>query len=312
MVGGQKRVEHIPAEWVDTVQRQVAAGRAFQDAVREVLAANAQLLALARQQRHPGRRAAVESARGVLAGAFHAVEAPVHSRARRALGLRHRFGDDTLASFTERLAAAPLRAAIGRVVRAAKRRKAFDRVWLVGLALDGTTVGRCPTMRCPWCHPVIGPPLTPPGATGPVREVRGQPHTLSLVAVVRLKANVPTLFAAARARFEGTSPTLTITDGGDRVELWDADDFDPWAVLRWPAVRVIRFRQHHADGSVVEAYWLSDFSARRVSTRTLYHLANGPGRLRSRASMTGSRATGWTTSRITGPPASSSTGSWSA
>lgn len=56
MVDGQKHVEHIPREWVDEVQRQVTAGRAFQDAVREVLAANAQLLALARQQRRPGRR----------------------------------------------------------------------------------------------------------------------------------------------------------------------------------------------------------------------------------------------------------------
>ena len=51
MVDGQKRVERIPQAWVDEVQGQVQAGRAFQDAVREVLAANAQLLALARQQR---------------------------------------------------------------------------------------------------------------------------------------------------------------------------------------------------------------------------------------------------------------------
>ena len=57
MVDGQKRVERIPQEWVDEVQRRVQAGRAFQDAVREVFAANAQLLALARRQRRPpGRR----------------------------------------------------------------------------------------------------------------------------------------------------------------------------------------------------------------------------------------------------------------
>ena len=53
MVDGQKRVERIPQAWVDEVQGQVQAGRAFQDAVREVLAANAQLLALARRQRRP-------------------------------------------------------------------------------------------------------------------------------------------------------------------------------------------------------------------------------------------------------------------
>lgn len=57
MVDGQKRVERIPTAWVEEVQRQVKAGRAFQDAVREVLAANAQLLALARRQRRThGRR----------------------------------------------------------------------------------------------------------------------------------------------------------------------------------------------------------------------------------------------------------------
>ncbi len=56
MVKGRKRVERIPAEWAEEVQRQVTAGRAFQEAVREVLAANAQLLVLARQQRRGPRR----------------------------------------------------------------------------------------------------------------------------------------------------------------------------------------------------------------------------------------------------------------
>ena len=51
MVHGQKRVERIPQDWVEEVQRGVRAGREFQDAVREVLAANAQLLVLARKQR---------------------------------------------------------------------------------------------------------------------------------------------------------------------------------------------------------------------------------------------------------------------
>src|SRR5579875_2210165 len=56
MVRGKKHVQHIPKEWVEDVRRRVEAGRAFQDAVREVLAANAQLLALARQQRRKARR----------------------------------------------------------------------------------------------------------------------------------------------------------------------------------------------------------------------------------------------------------------
>jgi len=50
MLLGEKQVQHIPKEWVEQVRRRVSAGREFQDAVREVLAANAQLLVLARQQ----------------------------------------------------------------------------------------------------------------------------------------------------------------------------------------------------------------------------------------------------------------------
>jgi hypothetical protein len=52
MAGGKKRVEHIPTEWVEEVRRLVEAGREFTEAVAEVFAANAQLLALWRQQRH--------------------------------------------------------------------------------------------------------------------------------------------------------------------------------------------------------------------------------------------------------------------
>jgi len=51
MVKGKKRVERIPLAWMKDVRRRVLAGREFQDAVREVLAANAQLWVLARKQR---------------------------------------------------------------------------------------------------------------------------------------------------------------------------------------------------------------------------------------------------------------------
>lgn len=50
MAAGEKRVERIPKDWVDDVRRRVAAGRAFQDALREVLTANAELLVLRRKQ----------------------------------------------------------------------------------------------------------------------------------------------------------------------------------------------------------------------------------------------------------------------
>ena len=51
MVDGKKRVEHIPNDWVEEVQRLVEAGREFKEAVAEVFATNAQLLALGRKQR---------------------------------------------------------------------------------------------------------------------------------------------------------------------------------------------------------------------------------------------------------------------
>jgi hypothetical protein len=51
MVDGKKRVEHIPNDWVEEVQRLVEAGREFKEAVAEVFATNAQLLALWRKQR---------------------------------------------------------------------------------------------------------------------------------------------------------------------------------------------------------------------------------------------------------------------
>lgn len=51
MVKGRRRVERIPRDWVEEVRQRVEAGHEFQEAVREVLAANAQLLVLARQRR---------------------------------------------------------------------------------------------------------------------------------------------------------------------------------------------------------------------------------------------------------------------
>lgn len=56
MVNGRKQVERIPEEWVDDVRRRVEAGREFKDAVAEVFAANAQLLALWRRQTRGRRR----------------------------------------------------------------------------------------------------------------------------------------------------------------------------------------------------------------------------------------------------------------
>ena len=56
MLRGERHVDRIPAEWAEEVQHRVCAGREFQDAVREVLAANAQLLRLARQQEKKAKK----------------------------------------------------------------------------------------------------------------------------------------------------------------------------------------------------------------------------------------------------------------
>jgi hypothetical protein len=96
---------------------------------------------------------------------------------------------------------------------------------------------------------------------------------LGLHPVARLKNNLPDLMAAATARFTKEAPTSTHQIDGDRVELWDADDFDPWQELRWPTVRVLRYRQHRPDGSVCEATWLTNWSIRKVGSASLYRMA---------------------------------------
>jgi len=59
MVRGLKRVERIPDDWVEQIRPLVDQGRAFKEAVAEVFAANAQLLALRRREatrRRPKKR----------------------------------------------------------------------------------------------------------------------------------------------------------------------------------------------------------------------------------------------------------------
>jgi len=59
MAGGKKRVETIPADWLDAVRPRVKAGRRFKEAAAELLLLNAELLVLARNQRpRPSRRPA--------------------------------------------------------------------------------------------------------------------------------------------------------------------------------------------------------------------------------------------------------------
>jgi hypothetical protein len=50
MLDGQKHVERVPPDWVDSVRLRVEQARQFKEAVTEIFTANAQLLALQRDQ----------------------------------------------------------------------------------------------------------------------------------------------------------------------------------------------------------------------------------------------------------------------
>lgn len=260
---------------------------------------------------------------------FHGLEALVHSRVRRNLAVSTAFGDDTLSYFTERLDAAQLRTAIADTLHRAKRNKAFQGAPFVGLAVDGTTAGRCRDQGCPLCRPfrnasqdvvgyrhhlaaisVVGTGLSLPFDVEPYgpkdSEYRAAQRLLrravenigvgfadylvvdgglatapflhaaadvGLPVIARLKDNLPELSAQVQKRFRSQVPHATFQEGNQRVELWDADDFDPWETLRWDTVRVLYYRQHHPNGSVVEACWLTNLSRRRVGSRSLFRLA---------------------------------------
>lgn len=113
--------------------------------------------------------------------AFAGVEALVRSAARRALGVARGFSDDTLAYFTERLDPAPTRAALVRVLRGAKRNKAFGTAGWIGLAVDGTTTSCCAKQRCRFCRPL-------PNEAG---EILGYRHHVVLLSVVGTGLPVP-------------------------------------------------------------------------------------------------------------------------
>jgi len=261
---------------------------------------------------------------------FHALESLVGSGRRRSLGVSHKFGDDALGYFTERLDPTPTRRAAIQIVRQAKRNKAFQNNHFVGLALDGTTAGRCRQQQCSLCRPwraaatrqiagyrhhlvmlsVVGTGLAlpldvEPFGAGDSEYAAGQRllrrvvpqlgprfadylavdgefatapflHAcdhLGLPVVARLKGNLPDLYQAAKKRFSRRPAQLSFRSGRDRIELWDADDFDPWESLRWPTVRVLYYRQRKPDGTVIEAYWLTNLSPQRVSPRSVFRMA---------------------------------------
>lgn len=94
-----------------------------------------------------------------------------------------------------------------------------------------------------------------------------------LPVIARLKRNLPELSAAVEARFGQQPPTATFPHGEDWIEVWDAGDFDPWEALEWPTVRVMRYRQHKKDGTLVQAEWLTNFSCAKLPVRLFFKLA---------------------------------------
>ena len=108
-------------------------------------------------------------------------------------------------------------------------------------------------------------------ATAPFLKVAAK---LGIPVVARLNHNLPELFAAAQKRFGRQPPHAVFRHGRDRVEVWDADDFDTWDALDcWETVRVVRYRQHKPNGTVVEASWLTNFARCRVSAREIFRMA---------------------------------------
>ncbi len=107
-------------------------------------------------------------------------------------------------------------------------------------------------------------------ATAPFLKVAGK---LQIPVVARLNDNLPELFDAVQKRFGNKPPHAVFRHGRDRVEIWDADDFDPWNTLDWETVRVVRYRQCKPDGTIIEAYWLTNLSRHRVGGREIFRVA---------------------------------------
>jgi DDE family transposase len=112
---------------------------------------------------------------------FFGIEQLVQEAGPRKLGLQSAFGDDTLSYFTERLDPARTRAALVDTLHRAKRNKAFDNSRWIGLALDGTTVGRCRESGCDWCRPYHNAE----------KEVVGYKHHLAMISVVGAGLSLP-------------------------------------------------------------------------------------------------------------------------
>jgi hypothetical protein len=120
-----------------------------------------------------------------------------------------------------------------------------------------------------------------------------------LPVVARLKENLPLLAAAMRARFDDQPPHAVFQEGQERVEVWDYAHFDSWETLDWPEVRVLCYRQHKSDGSVIQAEWLTNFPVAKPGSLSLYRVAKSRWEIENRGLMTARTVTAWSTSATT-------------
>jgi hypothetical protein len=95
----------------------------------------------------------------------------------------------------------------------------------------------------------------------------------NLHAVVRLKGNVPDLSNRVVARFNSRPCDSTLEHDGATVDVWDDETFTPWENLKWPFVRVLRYRYRSRDGEVVDACWLTNYSKESISSEALFRIA---------------------------------------
>lgn len=96
---------------------------------------------------------------------------------------------------------------------------------------------------------------------------------LGLAVVARLKENLPELAAAVEERFGNQPPARVHYRGRERIEIWEADDFDPWEGLRWETVRMVRYRQYKPDGACFQADWLTNLSQAKAGGLAVYRMA---------------------------------------
>jgi hypothetical protein len=112
---------------------------------------------------------------------FLAIERTVHTTKCASLPIARRFGNDALDYFTELVDVQSTRTAMVTVLRWAKRNKAFDQSYRIGLAIDGVTSGHSVRRCCSMCRPVYDE----------AKRVIGYHHSGTVISVVGTGLTLP-------------------------------------------------------------------------------------------------------------------------